>query len=177
MSRCWYRPGCSFVPSGRGCLLWRAALRNFPPIAVMCLIGRLKTPNQTRPLRRKLPLSFGSRSRQQLRLWLQKNVLPLLAGNNAAPPLTGVAVIDPGHGGEDAGTRSVIGRGYEKDYTLDWARRLAGLLESNGWTVLLTRTNDADLSLSNRVAFTELHHADIFISLHFNSSAPDETQY
>jgi N-acetylmuramoyl-L-alanine amidase len=65
----------------------------------------------------------------------------------------------------------------EKDYTLDWARRVAPLLRANGWTVFLTRTNDTDLALSNRVAFAEQHHADLFVSLHFNSAAPDETQF
>jgi N-acetylmuramoyl-L-alanine amidase len=50
------------------------------------------------------------------------------------------------------------------------------LLETNGWRVFLTRTNDTDVSLSNRVAFAESHHADLFISLHFNSAAPDTKQ-
>src|SRR5207245_3292593 len=62
------------------------------------------------------------------------------------------------------------------DLTLDWARRLAPLLVSNGWTVFLTRTSDVDVSLSNRVAFAEAHHADLFVSLHFNSAAPDKRQ-
>ena len=50
------------------------------------------------------------------------------------------------------------------------------LLATNGWQVFLTRTNDTDVSLSNRVAFAEAHHADVFVSLHFNSAAPDTKQ-
>jgi len=109
---------------------------------------------------------------------VQKNLVPLALNTNPiALAQQHVIVIDPGHGGENGGTRSVVGRGLEKEYTLDWAQRLIPLLQAHGWTVLLTRTNDTDLALSNRVAFAEQHRADLFVSLHFNSSAPDETQY
>ena len=53
--------------------------------------------------------------------------------------------------------------------------RLEPLLAQEGWQVFLTRTNDVDDSLSNRVAFAEAHRADLFISLHFNSLAPDKS--
>ncbi len=76
----------------------------------------------------------------------------------------------------DSGAKSVLGYGCEKEFTLDWARRLGSLLATNGWQVFLTRTNDTDLSLSNRIAFAEAHKADVFLSLHFNSAAPDEQQ-
>ena len=102
---------------------------------------------------------------------LQKNIEPLLLG----PPLAfgnRVIVIDPGHGGVQTGTHSVFDGRFEKEFTLDWALRLAPLLAANGWQVFLTRTGDVDIALSNRVAFAEAHHADLFISLHFNST-PD----
>lgn len=86
-----------------------------------------------------------------------------------------IIVLDPGHGGINGGTVSIAGRA-EKEFTLDWARRLGSLLTTSGWTVFLTRTNDSDVSLSNRVAFAEAHHADMFLSLHFNSAAPDHRQ-
>jgi len=106
---------------------------------------------------------------------LQKNLEPLLLD----PPLkfgNRVVVIDPGHGGVNVGTHSVVDGRFEKEFTLDWALRLAPLLTANGWQVYLTRTNDVDIALSNRVAFAESCHADLFISLHFNSAAPDERQ-
>ena len=84
-------------------------------------------------------------------------------------------MIDPGHGGGNAGTHSVLDGRFEKEFTLDWAKRLKPLLETNGWTVFLTRTSDADVTHSDRVAFAEAHHADLFISLHFNSAAPGRT--
>jgi len=108
---------------------------------------------------------------------VQKNLLPLAQGSGLVSAGQHTLVIDPGHGGENGGTRSVSGRGVEKDYTLDWARRLTPLLQANGWTVFVTRTNDTDLALSNRVAFAEQRHADLFVSLHFNSAAPDEAQF
>ncbi len=102
---------------------------------------------------------------------LKKSLQPLVLGTPIVPSGTNlVVVIDPGHGGDDAGTRSVLGNGYERDFTLDWARRLAPLLAANGWQVFLTRTNDVHMSLSNRVAFAEEHKASLFVSLHFNSA-------
>ena len=107
---------------------------------------------------------------------LQKTLEPLLC----APPLTfgtnRVIVIDPGHGGFKPGALSVLDNRPEKQFTLDWAQRLKPLLEASGWTVFLTRTNDADIALSNRVNVAEAHRADLFISLHFNSSAPEHKQ-
>ena len=111
--------------------------------------------------------------------WLdvQKTAQPLLAGGcglgiNTSP----VIVIDPGHGGGDAGTRSVLDGHFEKEFTLDWARRLQRLLTACGWQALLTRSNDAELALSNRVAFAAEHKADLFLSLHFNSAAPSQNE-
>ncbi len=107
---------------------------------------------------------------------LKKNLEPLLCTPPLAFGTNRVIVIDPGHGGMNSGTASVLDKRPEKEFTLDWAKRIQPLLETNGWKVFLTRTNDADLSLSNRVAFAEAHHADLFISLHFNSAAPDKKQ-
>jgi len=100
---------------------------------------------------------------------LQKNLAPLLLGGPFIFGTNRVIVLDPGHGGAQTGTTSVLDGRPEKEFTLDWARRLKPLLEAGGWTVFLTRTNDTDLSLSNRVDFAEAHHAALFISLHFNS--------
>ncbi len=108
---------------------------------------------------------------------LNKTLQPLVVSAPVmAFPTNPVIVIDPGHGGEDAGTRSVLGYGYERDFTLDWARRLAALLSANGWQVFLTRTNDTHLSLSNRIAFAEAHKAGVFVSLHFNSAGSNDRQ-
>ena len=111
------------------------------------------------------------------RLDLIKTVLPLLAGGalrcTSSPP---VIVLDPGHGGQDSGARSTLSPSWEKQFTLDWARRLQLLLATNGCQVYLTRTDDREIPLSNRVAFAEECKADLFLSLHFNSAGKDLDQ-
>jgi N-acetylmuramoyl-L-alanine amidase len=107
---------------------------------------------------------------------LKKNLEPLLC----APPLTfgtnRVIMIDPGHGGSNVGTHSVVDGRFEKEFTLDWAKRLKPLLETNGWTVFLTRTSDSFVTNTDRAVLAGARHADLFISLHFNSGAPDQRQ-
>lgn len=107
---------------------------------------------------------------------LQKNVEPLIHDPVSAVRSRRVVVLDPGHGGSNTGATSIVDGDYEKEFTLDWARRLELSLTRDGWQVFLTRTNDVDVSLSDRVAIAEEHHADLFISLHFNSAAPNEEQ-
>jgi N-acetylmuramoyl-L-alanine amidase len=107
---------------------------------------------------------------------LDKNLQPLLCEPPLAFRTNEVIVIDPGHGGRNTGTISVLDGRNEKEFTLDLALRLKPLLEAEGWKVYLTRTADTDISLSNRVAFAEAHNAALFMSLHFNSSAPDTKQ-
>jgi N-acetylmuramoyl-L-alanine amidase len=104
---------------------------------------------------------------------LQKNLEPLLCEPPLALPTNGVIVIDPGHGGSNVGTHSVLDGRFEKEFTLDWAKRLKPLLEAEGWTVYLTRDSDTYVTNSDRVIFAAAHRADLFISLHFNSGAPD----
>jgi N-acetylmuramoyl-L-alanine amidase len=108
---------------------------------------------------------------------LNKTVQPLVqAGSAPSLNQNSVIVIDPGHGGENAGTKSVLGNHYEKEFTLDWGLRLQAILLANGYRAFLTRSNDYDLALSNRVNFATQHKADLFISLHFNSAAPNENE-
>jgi N-acetylmuramoyl-L-alanine amidase len=108
---------------------------------------------------------------------LQKTVQPLL---RPLPEWPGdrdpVLVIDPGHGGADAGAKSAVENRYEKEFTLDWALRLRTLLASNHWQVYLTRTTDIEVPLSYRVAFAEKRKADVFLSLHFNSAGSDQVE-
>lgn len=107
---------------------------------------------------------------------LQKNLEPLLCD----PPLefgaNQIIVIDPGHGGSNVGTHSLLDGRFEKEFTLDLAQRLKPLLEAEGWKVFLTRNSDTFVTNSDRVTFADTHKANLFISLHFNSSAPDTRQ-
>jgi len=90
------------------------------------------------------------------------------------PATNRTIVLDAGHGGRDSGTLCSNHCDSEKFHTLDWARRLARLLEAKGWNVLLTRSNDIDCSLSERVAVADRVQADFFLSLHFNSGGANQ---
>lgn len=87
-------------------------------------------------------------------------------------PATGVrtVVIDPGHGGDDAGARGANGT-LEKDVTLLVARKLRTMIESRlGLRVFLTRDDDRSMSLDDRAAYANSQRADVFLSLHVNAS-------
>jgi len=81
-------------------------------------------------------------------------------------------VIDAGHGGSDCG--ALRGSIYEKDITLDVAKRLKALLIKQGYSVIMTRETDKYLSLQERCDITENYHPDIFVSIHVNSSVRPE---
>jgi N-acetylmuramoyl-L-alanine amidase len=88
----------------------------------------------------------------------------------AAMPGIRTLVLDPGHGGDELGTRGSNGT-LEKDLTLDVARRLKNLLESRlGIRVILTRDDDRLVPLDERASIANNNKADLFISLHANSS-------
>ena len=82
----------------------------------------------------------------------------------------GKIVIDPGHGGHDTGTIGPNGL-QEKDLVLEVGRRLGKLLESRlGAEVVYTRKDDTFIPLETRTAIANQQRADLFISIHANSS-------
>ncbi|MFQ5696428.1 MAG: N-acetylmuramoyl-L-alanine amidase, partial [Terriglobia bacterium] len=82
----------------------------------------------------------------------------------------GRIVLDPGHGGHDTGTIGPTGF-MEKDLALDVARRLGKLLEEQvGAEVIFTREDDTFVPLENRIALANEKQADLFVSIHANSS-------
>jgi N-acetylmuramoyl-L-alanine amidase len=94
----------------------------------------------------------------------------------------GRIVIDPGHGGHDTGTIGPNGL-EEKDLVLDVGRRLGKLLQSRlGADVVYTRKDDTFIPLETRTSIANQEQADLFVSIHANSSRdPDargvETYY
>jgi N-acetylmuramoyl-L-alanine amidase len=82
----------------------------------------------------------------------------------------GKIVIDPGHGGHDTGTIGPNGL-EEKDLVLDVGRRLGKLLETRlGAEVVYTRKDDTFIPLETRTAIANQARADLFVSIHANSS-------
>lgn len=97
----------------------------------------------------------------------------------APPPSYGsrLIVIDPGHGGSDAG--AAHNGLVEKDLNLDMARRLRDLLVSRGWVVKMTRDSDVDVGIPNdsdahmleaRDEIANSANARLFISVHSNAA-------
>ncbi len=83
-------------------------------------------------------------------------------------------VIDAGHGGHDDGTIGPHGL-LEKDVVLDIALRVAKLVEQKmGAEVVLTRSDDTFIPLRERTAIANERKADLFLSIHANSSPAPE---
>ena len=84
----------------------------------------------------------------------------------------GRIVIDAGHGGHDSGTLGVDGI-QEKDVVLDVALRLGKMLHDRlGAEIIYTRSDDTFIPLETRTAIANKAQADLFLSIHANSS-PD----
>ena len=80
-------------------------------------------------------------------------------------------VIDPGHGGKDAGCVSRDQKTYEKNIALDIAKRLAQKISASypDVNVKMTRSDDHFVELENRAVFANKSGADLFISVHVNA--------
>jgi len=99
---------------------------------------------------------------------LAKTINPLIY----LPKLSGRKIsticLDPGHGGKDSGYH--VGWHYEKIYTLALAAELQSQLKKAGFNVMLTRTKDKFVELTERPDVANRRGADLFVSLHFNAT-------
>ncbi|MCR8850566.1 SH3 domain-containing protein [Rossellomorea sp. SC111] len=91
-------------------------------------------------------------------------------------------VIDAGHGGHDSGAIGRYTRVFEKSLNLTTANLLAEKLRNHGANVILTRSTDVFLELSERATISKQNAADAFVSIHYNmntSTLPNgiETYY
>lgn len=97
-------------------------------------------------------------------------------GAKYVAPNPRLIVIDPGHGGSDAG--AIRGDAVEKDLAMDMSRRLKAILIARGWQVIMTHETDRDVFAPNDSAHDELQARDdiannngarLLISIHVNS--------
>ncbi|HEX2748225.1 MAG TPA: N-acetylmuramoyl-L-alanine amidase [Verrucomicrobiales bacterium] len=102
-------------------------------------------------------------------------VLLVPAGWAAAQFAGRKIMIDAGHGGADPGAVGIDGGAYpnEEDFVLDVAQRLKSKLEAAGAEVILTRSTDADVSLTSRKNLANNEDPDLFLSIHCNSFSSD----
>ncbi len=77
-------------------------------------------------------------------------------------------VVDPGHGGKDAG--AVRGKYREKDWNLAVGNELARLLKKGNFEVKITRSTDVFIALSERSKIANNFKADLFVSVHVNAT-------
>lgn len=77
-------------------------------------------------------------------------------------------VIDAGHGGDDPGTNG--GGWEEKVITLSVAEKVQALLEEAEYEVIMSRTDDTYVALTDRAALTREFDAPVFVSIHCNAA-------
>jgi N-acetylmuramoyl-L-alanine amidase len=84
-------------------------------------------------------------------------------------------VVDAGHGGPDRGMHGPIGARWEvneKDITLDVAHALRDVLSERGVAVIMTRSTDTLIALSDRGRIANTKKGDVFLSIHVNAANP-----
>lgn len=131
----------------------------------------------------RLVVELARASREEFQRAVQRDARPpeSPAARPAAAPRAGaerrarlelpLVVLDPGHGGIDAGASASDGQ-HEKNLVLDFARALRTALERTGRVrVALTRDSDVFLRLDDRVRFARERQAALFLSIHADSMA------
>jgi len=148
-------PSAASAP-GRAPLSSGALRVSLPPFPVVAATdGKAPPPKPATPSR-ALPAKHNANGEESL-----TRVLGLKLGR---------VVIDPGHGGHDEGTHGPTGL-TEKEVVLDIAKRLGALLEQRLSTeVVYTRNDDTFIPLEDRTRIANEHKADLFLSIHANSS-------
>ena len=86
----------------------------------------------------------------------------------AKPMHKELIVIDAGHGGKDSGSRSETYAYEEKRLTLSTAHMLADSLKELGYRTIMTREQDAFVSLDDRAEVANSNKCTLFVSVHFN---------
>ena len=98
-------------------------------------------------------------------------MVPVFGQGSSSPIKLSTVVIDPGHGGKDAGCISPDRKTMEKTVVLDVASRLAGKIRAGypDVKVIMTRTTDKFVELQGRADIANRNKANLFISVHVNS--------
>ncbi len=112
----------------------------------------------------------GDREQAQEEDEPQDQPKPVVPFNQKKRPTIQTICIDPGHGGTDLGA---VGKSKinEKDLTLAVGKKLRRMVESRlGLTVVMTRDSDEEVSLNTRVSKANNREAQLFVSIHVNSS-------
>lgn len=109
-----------------------------------------------------------SRQKESKKENIEKNYIN--TSQYLSTPEKKIIVIDPGHGGKDAGAVGYK-RYREKVVVLSVAKKIEDILQQSGHKVYMTRSNDTFIELENRTKYANRKNADIFVSIHANSIA------
>ncbi len=85
----------------------------------------------------------------------------------------GIIFLDPGHGGSDPG--SISGDVIEKEDTLDFALAVKDYLQSEGFTVVMSREDDIDVDRTERGNMANDANAQLMVCIHRNIAQSDNT--
>lgn len=121
-----------------------------------------------------------SHAKQDSTIVDMREAQPTMAGDRSLIRALGLKigriVIDPGHGGHDTGTIGPNGV-EEKNIVLDVSKRLGKLLQARmGADVVFTREDDTFIPLETRTAIANDQGADLFVSIHANSSRDEDAR-
>ena len=143
----------------------------------------MKAPDMTAVCGTSNPTGFGTRNRAKgsgfptcgsiiitLSIVLILIFSPLQASSEqfVLDALPKTVVLDPGHGGHDAGAKGP-GGALEKTVALNLARKIAAVLKDR-FRVILTRADDYWIDIPERTAVANNAGADLFVSLHTGAS-------
>ncbi|MEO8854331.1 MAG: N-acetylmuramoyl-L-alanine amidase, partial [Ginsengibacter sp.] len=92
--------------------------------------------------------------------------------NNLYKGKTITVIIDAGHGGNDNG--AIFNGIKEKDINLSIAQKIADLNSNPNLKIILSRDDDQNISLKDRLKFSNTNNADLFISIHTNATVNNE---
>lgn len=133
----------------------------FLAVLASCSSTRYASAERSSPYKRQMPVLLPSK--------------PAVKTTPPWKPSRELIVIDPGHGGEDMGTRSLSGPKYEeKSLALSTSLMLRTYLQQMGFEVKMTRSTDRFIALDKRASFANEHDPDLFVSVHYNSAPSKE---
>lgn len=120
------------------------------------------TPKASKPL----PSSIAAPPKQ-----VAMADIPFLSKNKLPRKQEVLIVVDPGHGGDDAGCKSIGSPSYkEKHLNLTTAQFLKTFLEEAGYAVRMTRSDDTFISLDERAGMANRLDPTLFVSVHYNAA-------
>ena len=93
--------------------------------------------------------------------------------DNSTPKNGKIVCLDPGHGGNDVG--AIYKKLYEANINLEVAKDAKTVLEKEGYTVYLTRSDDSYMAKRDRSAYCNSVNADILVSIHHNTYEADHS--